>query len=332
MAQILSQEEIDALREAVKSGEGLDEGVAAEESSGQVKVVAYNFRRPQIMSGDQFHSLRLVHETFANTFRASLFAALKTNAEINMVAVDQMTYGEFVLSASNPTYLSVLTTNPNVGNMEMEFNLSIVTSMVDILLGGDGSFSFENRGLTALERDIVTGVMDSLMADLKIAWTNIADVTFAMSSVESNPEYIQLTRPETPCVSVTFDVHLGKLAGVLTICYPSITLEGVFAKSEERSQKKKLLESDKTETKKMKDALDSVPLDVRSSIGPTRITAQQVMALKPGDIIDLNRRISKPVDVYIESQLAYAAEIGQYEGKTAVCLLRPRMIEQAKKE
>lgn len=334
MAETLSQEEIDALRDAVRSGEDLDEaaGVDSAEDGGQIKVTEYNFRRPRVISGDNFHKMRLVHESLGNTLRASLFTTLKTNVEIKLVATDQMTYGEFILSLSNPSYLAVIGTTPDMGEIEMEMNLGIATSMIDILLGGDGSFSFDNRGLTGLEKDILKGVNEIVINDLKTAWSNVADLTFAVTAVESNPEYIQLVRPETPCMTTTFDVHVGELAGILTFCYPAPVIASVFARSEEHAARKKTAEGDKAAAIKSRGVIENVPLDIHAVIGPTGITAEQIESLKSGDIIDLGRRISKPIDVYIESRRAYTAELGQYDGKTAVCLIGPYATQNVTKE
>ena len=133
MVDTLSQEEVDALRAAVKSGEVLDKEAAPEAGGDQVKVASYDFRKPHLVSSDQMHSLQMLHESLGRDLQSTLFANLKTSVEIKLVAMDQVTYSEFVLSVANPTYLALLSTQPDSGNAALELSLSLAMTILDIL-------------------------------------------------------------------------------------------------------------------------------------------------------------------------------------------------------
>jgi len=145
MAQTISKEEMEALRDAVRNGNVATDDGRTEKVPAHVKVVAYNFRKPQIIPADDIHKIRAIQETFADRFARELTRRLRKSVEIKVVSVNQVTYGEFVASLANPTFIAILGTKPdaaskrNFGNIEIELNLGMATSLIDVLLGGDAA-------------------------------------------------------------------------------------------------------------------------------------------------------------------------------------------------
>lgn len=326
MADTLSQEEIDALREAVKTGEAFAGGEQPAKTSDpeQIKVVAYDFHKPQILSADQLHQIQMMHESLGKTLQTNLFSILKSALEIKLVAVDQISYGEFVLSLSNPTYIGTLCTKPNIGNMAIEINAPVVLAVLDILLGGAGSAVAKPRELTFLERRIFRNVADAIINDTNAAWANMADISMEIVEEESNPEYLQLATPETPCLCITFDVHIGGTTGLLNLCYPFVVIQSAVARGDSTPGKKRKGAGgiEIGEGDGMLKAMEVVPLDMRAVVGSTVISARDLGMLKTGDVICLDQRIDNPVDIYVGENRAFTAEIGKYHGKVAIGLVR----------
>ena len=106
MVDILSQDEVDALLTAVGDGDIPVEESEEEETTGKI-VSRYDFRRPDIVSKDQMRTLQMLHKAFCRYLTTTLSTYLRTVIEVNLVAVDQLTYGEFNMSLSNPTYISI---------------------------------------------------------------------------------------------------------------------------------------------------------------------------------------------------------------------------------
>ena len=318
MGETLSQAEIDALRDVVRSG-GVDDPPPEEDTSGQVKVISYDFRKPQIVAGDQMHSLQMLHDTFSKNAQTGFLAHLKTLVECKLVAVDQITYGEFVLSTENPTYLCTLQSTPSVGNMAIEINLSIILTMIDILLGGDGTMPVEPRELSSLELDIVESTVGIFFRELSDAWLSACGVAFDVVGCESNPEYLQLTTPETSCLAVTFDVHVSGTSGVLNICYPYLLVQSAMALSDKRSSPGSGSDEAKSTGNMMK-SLDIVPLTVRAMLGAGRMTASTMGQLEVGDVICLDQRVSAPLAVYVGGKRTFLGEPVARGNRVAVAI------------
>lgn len=72
MAQVLSQDEIDALLTQVEEQTQPAAPEASVVSAGARKAVLYDFKHPNRVSKDQLRSLESLHDNFANQFGSTL--------------------------------------------------------------------------------------------------------------------------------------------------------------------------------------------------------------------------------------------------------------------
>jgi len=319
MAETLSQEEIDALREAVASGDTIDEDGGGAGRPDQVKVTSYDFRKPRIVSGEQRSVLRMIHESLAKDLQSRLVTGLKVPIEVKLVAMDEISYSEYVLSLTNPTYLALLSTTPESGECGLEISTAVVSTVLDVLLGGEGVAPDGAVELTPLEVGIFRNVADVFLDELKAAWVGTSEVAFEVLSEESNPEYAQMTTPEAPCLTITFDVHVAESEGVLTLCYPFDVVQSLFARSAARVRSGQA-DGARATSREMLRAMENVPLDVHAVVGSGRISAQGLGRLKAGDVLCLDRRYDEPLDLYVGTNLAYSVRAAQKHGNVVVDL------------
>ena len=99
MTEILSQDEIDALLNAISSGD-VDNDIST--TGEQKKVKIYDFKRPDKFSKDQIRTLQMMHDTFARLATTGLSAQLRALVGVHVASVDQLTYEEFIRSIPNP--------------------------------------------------------------------------------------------------------------------------------------------------------------------------------------------------------------------------------------
>lgn len=140
MADILSQEEVDLLLNAVAEGDLDIESRELERPAAEFRDTAiYDFRRPERVSKEQLKGLQSLFENFARELSIMLPPFLRTVVRVDLVSIDQLTYDEFILSVSRPTALSVVNMNPLEGNCVIELSPPLVFPIVDRVLGGEGT-------------------------------------------------------------------------------------------------------------------------------------------------------------------------------------------------
>jgi flagellar motor switch protein FliM len=218
---ILTQDEVDALLNAVDQGELFteDDAGAAHTPEGHT-VSNYSFRRPHLITREQLRGVTNLHDDFAREFQSSLSISLQTAVDIRRVSAEQQQYNEFVFSLSDVTHITLFSMDPLPGKGVLELNLSLVFGIVDLFLGGEGDVESAIRKPTEVELAIIEPVVGRLFACLAEAIGLVLPVDIQPERVESSPEYVQAAPLDAPVVVLAFDVRIGLANGIINLCYP----------------------------------------------------------------------------------------------------------------
>jgi flagellar motor switch protein FliM len=315
MPDTLSQEEIDALREAVSSGADLGGGKAPPPPEEQIKVTGYDFRKPRLISIESLHVVELLHQEAAKAFDAYLLAALKQNVAVKLATMDQITYAEFTMASVAPTYL-VRVDAAGLGAVSIEIGMPIILAMLDIILGGTASAAHERaRELTPLEKKILERLVIGLIERMQEAWLVVAKLDMKVADVVANSEYLQAATPETPCLNLCYDVSVGADSSLLSICYPISIIQAALKVSDQKDA------AVATGGAGMLRAMGKVPLRVKVVLGNMNILAEDLGKLEVGDIVCMEKGMEESVEVCVGDTQAFSAHLGRRKDKLAVELL-----------
>lgn len=319
MDHILSQDEVDALLTAVDLGE-LPEAPAAGARSGA--AVRYNFRKPNRVSKDQVRMLQSMHESFARLYTASLSTLLRGLVEVELKSVEQVTYGEFIMSLSPPNCLVVFNMEPLKGGAALEVNANILFRFIDRLLGGSGLLPVRLRDFTEVEQVLVERLAVRAMMDLQQAWQHAGTFGFRVAHVETNPQFVQLTPPNEVVIAVTLHVTVGEERGHMTLVFPHLLLEPVMSKlNTHRNFASLQRELSPEETEGLQENLLRVGLSVRGVLAEVPITVRDLLELKPGNIVALGKRATTPAVVEVEGVARFTGRLGTLNRKRALRVL-----------
>ncbi len=321
MANILSQEEVDALLNAVDDGV-LDAPVEDETDSEDAQtVVEYNFRRPSLLTKEQLRGFNNLHENFARDVQGMLSLRLRTNIEFKLVSTDQQLYNEFVLSLSNITHLILFPVEPLPGMAVLEINLSLVFGIVDLLLGGKGDVETETRKLTEVEIAIIEPLVENIIRQLEVSWNYVLPVKIKQDHYESNPEYVLAAPSDAPVVVLTFDAKVGLANGIINLCYPLPMVQSLLLKMQRSSGQfdNYYGKADNHDAQKhVLSALMDVPLFTSTSLGNANILARDLISLSPGDIIVLDNKINSPLCLNVGDRPFFQGRPGKVNRNVAV--------------
>ena len=310
MAKILSQDEIDALLTTVSTGDG-DADEERYDDDKMRPIITYDFKHPNRVSKDQIRTLENMHDNFAGHYGSSLSTILRTIVDVDLVSVDQITYSEFIMSLVTPSCTYTFGADPMESVCLVDFNPTLTFAFIDRMFGGNGKILETERELTGIERSIMSRLSNRLYRDMERAWENIVKITVAQKSFETNPQFIQIVAPGETVVVVSFQVKLFQSTGLLTICYPYVSLEPIMPKLSGQNwidaTKKKNLDSDRQVTL---ENLQSVKAEMSATLLTTRIKMREFMNMKIGDVIPSEKLINQPIDVYVNRRKKYSARPG----------------------
>ena len=333
MADVLDQSEVDALLAAVESGgvETAVDAVGARTLRGAKEVHTYDFKRPERVSKEQMRALEGIHESFARNFGASLSGFLRTIVEVRIATAEQLTYSEFIHSLPNPTNFNLLTVEPLEGQMCLELSPLIIYPIIDRLLGGSNSELYiPQRPLTMIEQRLVACITDRALNTLTDSWSELAEVKFAISEVESNPHLVQIVAPNEVVVVLGFEIKMGGRAGTMSLCIPFNVIEPVMGKLLSQgwlAYQRRAAAEDKTED--LARALGATHVDVVAYLAETTITVDELLTLEPGDILQTNKPAGGEIILQVKGENKFAGKIGRNKDNLAAKVTRSAEVEEA---
>ena len=330
MAKILSQDEIDALLTTVSSGDA----DIAEESVSEEKlrsVIAYDFKHPNRVSKDQIRTLENMHDNFAGHYGSTLSAVLRSIADVDLVSVDQITYSEFIMSLVTPSCTYTFSSAPLEAVCLVDFNPTLTFALIDRMFGGNGKILETERELTGIERTVMGRLTERLYNDLARSWENIIKVDIEQKSFETNPQFIQIVPPGETVIVVSFQVKLFQSTGLLTICYPYVSLEPVMAKLSAQNwidaTKRRNQDIDRSLNRTN---LESVETELTAVMMRTNLKMQEFLNLRVGDVIPTEKKINMPIELLVNRRRKFVGRPGLTGKKKAVQILD--VSQEAKRE
>lgn len=323
MADVLSQNEIDALLSALSTGELEPEQVPKDDEKHKIKL--YDFRSPQKFSKDHIRTLELIHDNFARIISNYLTAQVRKNVKVKIETVEQVTYEEFIHSVQNPTILTLFKMPPLTGTLLFETNPEFSFQVIDILLGGTGERKNTSEEFSDIDKNIMFQVVSELLSNLKLAWEDIFHVEPEIESVETNPAINQTLAPNEPVALIVFSVEMGKTNTFINLCIPYLCIEKLLYKLVVQYWFKSEDDEFEEESKnKLKLGLNPVEVELAAELGNTNLSIDDFLRLSIGDIIKLDNKCNKPIRLLIQDEEYYygmPGTIGKNMGVTVLDII-----------
>jgi flagellar motor switch protein FliM len=318
MADILSQDEVDLLLNAVSDGEieAEDEAVPQEE----IQLAAYDFRRPERVSKEQLKGLQSLFDAFAREVSIMMPPFLRTVVRLDLTSLDQLTYDEFILSVSRPTSLSIINMAPLEGTAVLEMSPSMVFPIVDRVLGGKGMTLSEPRELTEIEARIVQRIVMMLLDCLKRSWEQLIEFELEVLQQESDPLIVQIVAGSEMVILVGYEIHVGETTGTMNMCIPLVVLNPVLDQISQQAHYTRRVAAEVQQAVRgiIEHAVlrASVPFD--AVLGQAKLNLSDVARLQVGDVVQLNSSPAEPIAVEVGGVPAFRARPGRSGEQSAV--------------
>lgn len=320
---VLSQREIDNLLEALDSGEFDGETL---ENVKQPKVKPYDFRRPVRLSKEYLSTISMVLEDFAKIAVNVLSTKLRQQVSMDMVSIEQISFDEFVHSVPKFTLLGTLTSAPQNGVQIIEINPSISMQMVEYLCGFEDTSSFvENtnkNSFTDIELAILEDIIDIFARTFQTVWQDMIEMDTQVESIDTNPQLLQSMSPNEPVVLATFSISLGGNNTFVNLCIPYIFFENILDKLSFRNWFHEGKEADDSDHQKFAKNLQPVLVQLETLLGKSTVSIADFLEMEEGDVIQLNKKISKPLTMSVEGTPYFHVKPGIIEGRFGVEVLQ----------
>jgi len=318
LSEVLSQSEIDALLNALNTGE-LDVKGIEEEKKVERKIKSYDFKIPNKFAKDQLRTLQMIHENFSRLLQTYLSGFLRSLVQIEVESVDQLTYYEFSNSMPNPSTLGIVDFLPLKGSVLIEISQGISFTMIERVLGGTGDTFERTRGFTEIELTLIEKVFAQILNYLKDPWKNVIDLKPKLTKIETNTQFAQIISPNETIALITLSLNIGSIEGMMHICIPHLVIEPIISKLSTRfwfsGISKDITESS---IKNIEKRIETTILPISVILGNCNLTVKDIINLQKGDVVLLNNSVNDQMQILVGNKLKYYGVPGVKKNKIAV--------------
>lgn len=316
MGDVLSQNEIDNLLQALSTGE-ID--VAGIRDSDEKVVKDYDFKRPAKFSKEHLRTLEIIFEHYGRLLTTNLPVYLRKNIQVTVANSETVTFSEFTNALINPVILGIIDFQPLNGNIILEMATNLGFAIVDRMLGGQGQPLERKREFSEIEMIIVEKIMVICMGLLREPWKNVEEITPVMERIETNAQFAQVISPTDMIAIITLELKIGDTEGFMNFCLPYFTLENVMEKLNTKFWYSTMRESsDEMYEKYLEVMIRKVNMPIKAVLGKSSVSVNDFINLQLGDIIRLNSKIDGELEVYVGNIKKFIAVPGASKDSYAV--------------
>ena len=300
MAEFLSQDEIDALLDIAEQGEDIDAAPVDKVISKEKNYSIYDFKKPNRITADQLKAFSAMHDKMLRDFVTDLSSMLRKIVDVKLYSIEQMTYGEFILSIPQITSLNTLSIKPLEGRIVIECNPAISHKIIAELLGSGAVNTSDNidRELTEIEIEILEHFYKMFIKNLFKTWHDVSTLNFKIESRDTNANAIQIVSDHEIVLLVVLEITIDEESGFLSICYPISYFEPLLNKIVEKifSEGRNRKTSRKRDIKTL---ISGARMRVDSIMAETELTAYEIMHLKEMTLLYLIKMLHHQVQQFI---------------------------------
>lgn len=316
MGDVLSQNEIDNLLQALSSGE-LDAEEIKDSDEKQIKN--YDFARPAKFSKEHLRTLEIIFEHYGRLLSTNLPVYLRKAIQVEVMNSEAVSYSEFSNALSNPVLLGIINFAPLKGNIILEIASNLGYAMVDRMLGGEGEPLEKTREFSEIELLVIERILTVCVNLLHEPWENVVDIHPRLERIETNSQFAQIISPSEMIAIVTINIKIGDVEGLMNVCLPYLTLEDIMDKLNTKYWYSIMQDKDEQQyVDAIETLISKAPIPMKAVLGNSTISVSDFSGLQVGDIIRLDTKVNQELDVFVGNIKKFTALPGSSGDKYAV--------------
>ena len=215
------------------------------------------------------------------------------------------------------TSLSLYRLHPIKGIVALRMDAPLISSLVDRFYGGRGNAADTNaREFRPTENRLIDRLSGQIMTSLVKCWADVVPMEATLLGRETGVVQAEIAAAEAEIVVQGFEVNLGDRDNwTIEIVYPLDGLSGVEAANTPRSVEDKRTAADPRWERCLAERMDEVRLPARTVLARPDLRMTELMALKPGDVINIH--IARHLPLLIGDRVFAHGTIGEQDGRAA---------------
>ena len=317
MDKILSQDEIDALLKGMDEGKIETQPETPDPDS--YGAVPYDFAHQERAIKGRMPTLDTVNDQFVRLLRNSLLSTLRRIIDVSSKGIQLVKFGDFTKTVPVPTSLHVFKMDPLRGHALLVLESRVVFTLLDIFFGGSGktNYKIEGRDFTAIESRFILKLVNLVLGDYEKAWESVYPLKINHVRSEVNPEFVTIVPPSEMIMVIPFEMDFEEGSGKMTICIPYAVIKSIKATLYTRFQGETHV-VDREWMDRFLDRIKGAKVEITVELGKRQITFRDLLNLKIGDTIMLDKGVSEPLLTKVQGVPKFLGKAGVYGSNRAV--------------
>lgn len=322
MAQVLSQEEVDALlqgiaKEEVPTGSSQFDSHPVKEQAQPIPndVESYDFTRSEICSRWRLPGLEVTFANFAQRLQSMFASEMGKSVDANFEGMQVISYESLIQSFPLPASIHAVRLEPlrGIGVFVVEARLAF--AMIELFFGGSGqkSTKVEGRDFTPIESRFLGKFVERMLRGMEESWRSVIPLKGRYLRPEMNPYLLNAAGMGDAMLLATYSIQLSPIRGSILFSLPAAAIEEVREKL-----KTAVPMSEDSENsgifKRLQGPLMDIELEVQVVVDVVDMSVGEIMRLRPGDIIQLNSLGLERVELWVEGRRKFLGKGAQKNG------------------
>jgi flagellar motor switch protein FliM len=280
---------------------------------------AFDFRHPVFLSSPEWRRLKMEVEEFVESLGALLSTYLRLDLSLQLGKLETVNFNEFTSSISARTHLTLFKLEPLRGISVFEVRSGIALAIVDRLLGGPGSAATLERNLTDMEIALLDQFVQIVLGEWSKQWKKFQELRPEILGHENNGKFLQSSSGETVMLVLRLEVRMGECVDQIQLAFPYGAIEPLVQKlNASLPSPPPTPAATQTSGLKWNRRLDALPLNMTAHWADFKMTARALMALQPGEIIELKPEAAEHLELRVGKVVKFKGRLGSRENRRAV--------------
>jgi len=188
-------------------------------------------------SKEQIRGIYNIHEKFARIAAKSLSTILDRPVSIELTSIDKIIMYNYKTTLPNLTTVGIIRMEGMEGFAYLELPPAVTFTIVDIIRGGDGTFTkkwYELPEMTDMEKNVIKVVYEKLLEDFREAWSGVMDLRPSLIKLVSDPKSIRFTPDTEGVVHMTLEIKTENLQEMINLAVSYAFIEKVIDQINEK--------------------------------------------------------------------------------------------------
>ena len=322
MDDVLSQQEINTLLNAVKTGQ-FEDGSAPEDliEEKPVSIKEYDLTRSHRIIRGRMPTYDVMNERLSRLLRSSFFTLLRKPVEVEHSQTQLIKFNDFVESLEEPACLNLFRMPPLRNVCLLSLEPELLLGFVDHLFGGGGTdFREDGREFSGIENHLIKRLSAMVLTDMKKVWEQVYAIEPEFIRTEMNPNLASITAPTDVVIKTTFTISLeASTRSSLSIVIPYSVIEPIKSLLSSTIQADQDGEENQW-TQILQEVATDVAVEIRALLGFGALTVRELLALEIGSTIQLESDSDAPLPCHIQGVAKVWGEPVNVHGRVGIKL------------